>query len=78
MRRKKKEKEGKERKGRKDNLDIHKNRYYHPPNAPVERIQSTFSNTITRKRKKLVLLFFKKALYEVKASDLQVRLNVFR
>ena len=33
------------------NLDFHKNRYYHQPKAPVERIQSTFSGVITTKRK---------------------------
>ena len=37
------------------NLDIHKNKYYHQPKAAVEIIQSTFSSTITRKRKKIVL-----------------------
>ena len=37
------------------NLDIYKNRFYHQPKAPVERIQSTFSSAITRKRKKIVL-----------------------
>ena len=36
------------------NLDIHKNSYYHPK-APVERIQSTSSNAITKKRKKIIL-----------------------
>ena len=42
-------------KERKGNLDIHKNRYYHQPEAPIKRIQSTFSSVITRKRKKTVL-----------------------
>ena len=37
------------------NLDIHKNSYYHQPKAPVERIQSTSSNAITKKRKKIIL-----------------------
>ena len=37
------------------NLHIHKNRYYHQSKAPVERIQSTFSSVITKKRKKIVL-----------------------
>ena len=37
------------------NLDIHKNRYYHQPKAPAERIQSTFSNAVMRKRKKKFL-----------------------
>ena len=49
---KEKDKTSKERTG---NLDIHKNRYYHQPRAPVERIQSTFSSAISRKRKKIVL-----------------------
>ena len=47
---------GKISKERTGNLDIHKNRYYHQPKTPVERIQSTFSNAITRKRKKIVFL----------------------
>ena len=34
------------------NLDNHKNRYCHQPKATVERIQSTFSSAVTRKRKK--------------------------
>ena len=42
-------------KERMSNLNIHKNRYYHQPTAPVERIQSTFSSAITRKRKKIVI-----------------------
>ena len=42
-------------KERTDNLHIHKNRYYHQSKAPVERIQSTFSSAITKKRKKIVL-----------------------
>ena len=37
------------------NLHVHKNRYYHQSKAPVERIQSTFSSVITKKRKKIVL-----------------------
>ena len=37
------------------NLHIHKNRYYYQSKAPVERIQSTFSSVITKKRKKIVL-----------------------
>ena len=41
-------------KKRTGNLNIHKNRY-HQPEAPVERIQSTFSSVITRKRRKIVL-----------------------
>ena len=40
---------------RTSNLDIHKNRYYHQPKAPVERIQSTFSKVVTRKQNKIVL-----------------------
>ena len=36
------------------NLGVHKNRYYHQPKAPAERIQSTFSSAVTRKRKKIV------------------------
>ena len=32
--------------------NILKNRYYHQPKAPAERIHSTFSSAITRKRKK--------------------------
>ena len=50
---KEKDKTSKERTG---NLDIYKNRYYHQPKTPVKRIQSTFSNAITRKRKKTVFL----------------------
>ena len=42
-------------KERKGNLNIHKNRYYHQPKAPVGRIQSTFSSAITRKRQIIVL-----------------------
>ena len=42
-------------KERTDNLHIHKNRYYHQSKAPVERIQSTFSSVIMKKRKKIVL-----------------------
>ena len=41
-------------KEREGNLDIHKNRYYHQPKALVERIKSTFSNAVTRKRKKVI------------------------
>ena len=37
------------------NVDIHKNRYYHQPIAPVDRIQSSFSSVIMRKRKKIAL-----------------------
>ena len=40
---------------RMSNLDIHKNRYYDQPKAPAERIQSTFSNAVMRKRKKKFL-----------------------
>ena len=49
---KEKDETTKERTG---NLHIHKNRYYHQSKAPVERIQSTFSSVITKKRKKIVL-----------------------
>ena len=42
-------------KDRTGNLDIYKNRFGHQPKAPVERIQSTFSSAVTRKRKKIVL-----------------------
>ena len=42
-------------KQRTGNLDIHKNRYYHQPKAPVGRIQSTSSNAITKKHKKIIL-----------------------
>ena len=42
-------------KERTSDLGIHKNRYYNQPKAVVERIQSTFRNAITRKRKKIVL-----------------------
>ena len=49
---KEKDETTKERTG---NLNIHKNRYYHQSKAPVERIQSTFSSVITKKRKKIVL-----------------------
>ena len=37
------------------NLDIHKNKYCHQPNAHFERTQSTFNNTVMRKRNKIVL-----------------------
>ena len=40
-------------KERKGNLDIHKNRYYHQPEAPIKRIQSTFNSVITRNARKL-------------------------
>ena len=49
---KEKDETSKERTG---NPHIHKNRYYHQPKAPAERIQSTFSSVITKKRKKIVL-----------------------
>ena len=49
---KEKDEASKERTG---NLDKHKNRYYHQPKALIERIQSTISSAITRKRKKIVL-----------------------
>ena len=49
---KEKDETSKERTG---NLDIHQNRYYRQPKAPVGRMQSTFSSGITRKRKKVVL-----------------------
>ena len=42
-------------KERPDSLDIHKNRSYHQSKAPVERIKSTFSSAVTRKRKKIAL-----------------------
>ena len=42
-------------KERTDNLDVHKNSYYHQPKASVERMQSTFRSIIMRKRKKMVL-----------------------
>ena len=37
-------------KERKGNLDIHKDRYYHQPKPPVERIQSTISSVVTREK----------------------------
>ena len=43
-------------KEKRGNLDIQKNRYYHQPKAPAERIKSTFSSAVTRKRKKLSFL----------------------
>ena len=49
---KEKDETTKERTG---NLTIHKNRYYHQSKPPVERIQSTFSTVIAKKRKKIVL-----------------------
>ena len=49
---KEKNETSKERTG---NLYTHKNRYYHQSKAPAERIQSTFSSAITKKRKKIVL-----------------------
>ena len=49
---KEKDETSKERTG---NLHIHKNRYYHQSKAPVERIQSTFSSAIMKKRKKIIL-----------------------
>ena len=42
-------------KERTGNLHIHKNRYYYQSKAPVERIQSTFSSVITKKRKKIII-----------------------
>ena len=42
-------------KERTSSLHIHKNRYYHQSKALAERIQSTFSSAITKKRKKIVL-----------------------
>ena len=42
-------------KERTGNLDIYKNMYYHQLKAPAERIKSTFSSAVTRKRKKIDL-----------------------